>query len=350
MKTPDLPKTPRTPGHAHSHGKKGLSNYSSADAEDLKDAKGVKDLAMFAKDLSAFNRKLLFGKPLSRLPITSLPHPTEKDQTIDVPEFMHNMIMYIRDKGLMKKQGVFRLSGGKIQMDEFRRTFEMGHEKELSERLDKLDPNTVTDLFKYFWRELPETLFPPALFWDLVNAWKENPRNYDKIREIRDHKLPDSRKWVAWYLFDFLCEVATYQKDNMMTPSNIAIVFAPNIIKARPETIQTILETTQAVIELTKFMIEDLFKAYIQRHPECRARLGLQDDEVEDSVIVQTKEADDILQHEPEIFSEDELDHHDDGPPSPMATSGDMKDTASGDMMDSTTGDMKDSTMFPSEE
>eukprot|EP00475_Leptophrys_vorax_P040010 TRINITY_DN7353_c0_g1_i3.p1 TRINITY_DN7353_c0_g1~~TRINITY_DN7353_c0_g1_i3.p1 ORF type:complete len:449 (-),score=108.68 TRINITY_DN7353_c0_g1_i3:145-1491(-) len=294
--------------------RKGVGSYVSADltsANELKEAKGVKDLAAFAKDISTIgNRKLLYGKPLSRLPIVSLPHPFEKDKTIAVPEYMHSMICLIRERELIKRTGIFRLSGSKVELDEFKKTFEMGMEASIGEMMKKFDPNTITDLFKYFWRELPDPLFPPTLFWDLVNAWKESPPNYEKLREIRDRGLPESRRWVAWYLLDFLAEVSTYQRENMMTPSNVAIVFAPNIIKARPETIQIIMETTQPVIELTSFFVEDALKSYIQRHPECRSRLGLeQEDEVEASVMIQTKEADQILEHEPDnAFSDDEFD------------------------------------------
>eukprot|EP00475_Leptophrys_vorax_P040009 TRINITY_DN7353_c0_g1_i2.p1 TRINITY_DN7353_c0_g1~~TRINITY_DN7353_c0_g1_i2.p1 ORF type:complete len:433 (-),score=119.56 TRINITY_DN7353_c0_g1_i2:145-1443(-) len=314
---PDSPKSPKTDSGTPVGGgkhKKGIGSYVSADltsANELKEAKGVKDLAAFAKDISTIgNRKLLYGKPLSRLPIVSLPHPFEKDKTIAVPEYMHSMICLIRERELIKRTGIFRLSGSKVELDEFKKTFEMGMEASIGEMMKKFDPNTITDLFKYFWRELPDPLFPPTLFWDLVNAWKESPPNYEKLREIRDRGLPESRRWVAWYLLDFLAEVSTYQRENMMTPSNVAIVFAPNIIKARPETIQIIMETTQPVIELTSFFVEDALKSYIQRHPECRSRLGLeQEDEVEASVMIQTKEADQILEHEPDnAFSDDEFD------------------------------------------
>jgi hypothetical protein len=309
------PEAAKSPKHGDKAKHKKTGSHTALDAEqlsELKEAKGVKDLASFAKDISTIgNRKLLYGKTLSRLPIVSVPHPYEKDKTVAIPEFMQVMMTYIRQK-LIRKPGIFRLSGSKVEVDEFKKNFEMGQEKALPDMLCKLDPNTVTDLFKYFWREQPESLFPPNVFWDLVNAWQEQPMpNYEKIRDIRD-ELSESRRWIAWYLLDFLAEVSSYQQENMMTPSNIAIVFAPNIIKARPETIEIIMKTTQAVIELASFLVEDALKGLVQRNPEARKRLGIEEEqEVEASVMVQTKGADEILQHEPDVFSEDEMDRHD---------------------------------------
>lgn len=44
--------------------------------------------------------------------------------------------------------------------------------------------------------------------------------------------MPDFSKGIIRYLFAFLYEVASFSKDNKMTASNLAIVFAPNILRS----------------------------------------------------------------------------------------------------------------------
>ena len=61
-------------------------------------------------------------------------------------------------------QGIFRVSGSQVEINNFREAFERG-EDPLADVTDASDINSVAGVFKLYLRELREPLFP-ILFFD----------------------------------------------------------------------------------------------------------------------------------------------------------------------------------------
>lgn len=68
--------------------------------------------------------------------------------------------------------------------------------------------------------------------------------------------LPPANKRLLRFLLEFLQKVVAHCETNKMTVNNLAIVFAPNLLSAKGETLEIIARDTGAVNILTRFMIE----------------------------------------------------------------------------------------------
>lgn len=60
-------------------------------------------------------------------------------------------------------QGIFRVSGSQVEINNFREAFERG-EDPLADTTDASDINSVAGVLKLFLRELREPLFPIVYF------------------------------------------------------------------------------------------------------------------------------------------------------------------------------------------
>ena len=69
-------------------------------------------------------------------------------------------------------QGVFRVSGAQVDINQFKATFESG-EDALADVVDASDINSVAGVLKLYFRELREPLFPLHLFDALVECTRK---------------------------------------------------------------------------------------------------------------------------------------------------------------------------------
>lgn len=74
--------------------------------------------------------------------------------------------------------------------------------------------------------------------------------------------LPPVNYAVLRYLCSFIRELLTNQKVTMMTPENLAIVFCPNLLRAREETIELVLADSPYAkgLFITLFTVEEIFE------------------------------------------------------------------------------------------
>lgn len=67
---------------------------------------------------------------------------------------------------------------------------------------------------------------------------------FDKAMEVVN-KLPEINRRVVMYVVAFLQQVARDQEINKMSPSNLAMVFAPNFLRCKSNDPQIIFENTK---------------------------------------------------------------------------------------------------------
>ena len=70
------------------------------------------------------------------------------------------------------------------------------------------------------------------------------------------NELPPSNRAIVAFLMRFLARVAQYSEVNKMSASNLGIVFAPNILRTRVETYETVARDTPLTIGVIKSLIE----------------------------------------------------------------------------------------------
>ncbi|XP_064633392.1 SLIT-ROBO Rho GTPase-activating protein 1-like isoform X4 [Lineus longissimus] len=153
----------------------------------------------------------------------------------EIPLVIQSCIRIINLFGL-HHQGIFRISGAQVEINEFKGMFEKGDDP-LLEVADAKDINSVAGVLKSYFRELQEPLFPPHLFDEFIAVGRcynvselESRQEWlDRVKELIQ-TLPRSIVIVMRYLFAFLSHLSEYSDENMMDPYNLAICFGPTLL------------------------------------------------------------------------------------------------------------------------
>ncbi|KAK5639424.1 hypothetical protein RI129_011916 [Pyrocoelia pectoralis] len=194
----------------------------------------------------------------------------------EIPLIVKSSIRVINLYGL-HHQGIFRVSGSQVEINNFREWFERG-EDPLADMTDASDINSVAGVLKLYLRELREPLFPIIYFEHFMElAQLESRRDFIlKMRELVQ-SLPRPIMVVMRYLFAFLNHLSEFSDENMMDPYNLAICFGPTLVPVPDDKDQ--VQYQNQVNELIKniIMFNDeifpndggiIYEKYISPEPE----------------------------------------------------------------------------------
>uniref|UniRef100_A0A8C8JRP8 SLIT-ROBO Rho GTPase activating protein 1a n=1 Tax=Oncorhynchus tshawytscha TaxID=74940 RepID=A0A8C8JRP8_ONCTS len=131
----------------------------------------------------------------------------------------------------LQHQGIFRVSGSQMEINDIKNSFERGKDP-LTDEENNHDINSVAGVLKLYFRGLEKSLLPKERFNDLLSCVRiENL--YERslyIRKILLTAVPRSILIVMRYLFAFLNHLSQYSDENMMDPYNLAICFGPTLM------------------------------------------------------------------------------------------------------------------------
>ncbi|RZF41497.1 hypothetical protein LSTR_LSTR000211 [Laodelphax striatellus] len=196
----------------------------------------------------------------------------------EIPLIIKSCIRVINLYGL-HHQGIFRVSGSQVEINNFREAFERG-EDPLADVTDASDINSVAGVLKLYLRELREPLFPIIYFEQFMELAQLESKNEFVIR-MKDlvQSLPRCVVIVMRYLFAFLNHLSEYSDENMMDPYNLAICFGPTLVPVPEDKDQ--VQFQNQVNELIKniilfndeiFPLNDfggtVYEKYISREPD----------------------------------------------------------------------------------
>jgi len=125
--------------------------------------------------------------------------------------------------------------------------------------LDKIhDPHTVAGVLKIFFRESKD----PLLTFELYDCWVAAVATQtlkDRIKSVRQviDMMPAINKVILIRLMSLLAMVAKHERDNKMSVNNIAIVFAPTLLRPPGDQIDIAIQDSSYANHLIKFMIEE---------------------------------------------------------------------------------------------
>ncbi|XP_064487016.1 SLIT-ROBO Rho GTPase-activating protein 1-like isoform X2 [Ornithodoros turicata] len=147
----------------------------------------------------------------------------------EVPLIIRSCIRVINLYGL-HHQGVFRVSGSQVEINNFKDAFERG-EDPLADVSDASDINSVAGVLKLYLRELREPLFP-IFYFDQLMEISQLESKKEFISKVRDvvRSFPRPVFVVLRYLFAFLNHLSEFSDENMMDPYNLAICFGPTLV------------------------------------------------------------------------------------------------------------------------
>jgi len=224
----------------------------------------------------------LFGGPLSAVLASNPPRPDSSNRSL--PYICTCCMSFLRAHAL-REPGLFRVAGNKEQIDALRIAFEQqfqnAHkaqqaadaagegEGDAAQRSQPSTPilNEVHDasgVFKLYFRLLPEPLIPFDLYDRFIKVGHN--KGDDRVDQLKElvQLLPKDNFALLDALCEFLMEVSTYSNENKMTPDNLAIVFAPNLVRPRVETPSSMITDMPASIAVISQLIQHhpaIFKA-----------------------------------------------------------------------------------------
>ncbi|XP_026675127.1 uncharacterized protein LOC108631901 [Ceratina calcarata] len=155
-----------------------------------------------------------------------------------VPGVVRQCIRHLENTGL-RTLGIFRVSPSKKRVKKLREDFDCGRETKIGP--DQC-PHDVAALLKEFFRDLPDPLLCRDLYQAFVHTQKiRNRRLQQEALQHLIQLLPTPNRETLWALLNFLSVVAMNSDDqktetgewmpgNKMDTTNLATVFAPNIL------------------------------------------------------------------------------------------------------------------------
>jgi len=159
---------------------------------------------------------------------------------VTIPLIIEKCIKYL-ENGYMDTEGLFRISGNADDISDAKRSFDTGKEVNFNE---EKNPHNVASLLKLYLREIPEPLFTYERYDDFIKASASSHGLKDRLAGLRKLtlELPPFNKTVLEYLVRFLHQLSKRWKINKMTPSNLAIVFAPNLLYPKEREMMKLME------------------------------------------------------------------------------------------------------------
>jgi len=158
------------------------------------------------------------------------PRPTrvhsDKQEGV-IPVVIISSVEYLQKHGL-REPGIFRESASASALENFKNRFAAGEVVDLS---NWKDPHVIAGLLKVYFRELPESIFPPDTNDGFIEAFAlSGTERVHKIKETLHLLSPDGLATVT-YLFRFLSLVCQNSEVNLMSSDNMAICWAPTLFR-----------------------------------------------------------------------------------------------------------------------
>uniref|UniRef100_A0A8D3BSR8 Oligophrenin-1 n=1 Tax=Scophthalmus maximus TaxID=52904 RepID=A0A8D3BSR8_SCOMX len=162
-------------------------------------------------------------------------------------KFVRKCINYIESKGVTQ-EGVYRTVGSNIQVQKLLNAFfDPTNPGDVDLHSSDWDIKTITSALKFYLRSLSEPLMTYSLHRDLMCAAKSDNLDF--------RLMPTG-----------LCGRLLHSDENRMTPSNMAVIFGPTLLRAKEETVAAMLDIKFQNI-VVEILIED-YKKIFSNMPE----------------------------------------------------------------------------------
>ncbi|XP_066564343.1 rho GTPase-activating protein 32 isoform X3 [Amia ocellicauda] len=150
----------------------------------------------------------------------------------DVPQVLKSCTEFIEKHGVV--DGIYRLSGIASNIQKLRHEFDSEQIPDLTKDVYIQDIHCVGSLCKLYFRELPNPLLTYQLyekFSDAVSAATDEERLI-KIHDVIQ-QLPPPHYRTLEFLMRHLSHLAAYSYITNMHSKNLAIVWAPNLLRSK---------------------------------------------------------------------------------------------------------------------
>lgn len=153
-----------------------------------------------------------------------------KENDNSIPKEIKLCVDFLEKEG-QETKGIFRLSSASTEVDKLMNNFAEG---KISTQQDLQEYNVlvVANFLKSFLRSLSSPILPKTFNSACKSVNKSDEK--EAVRQINKimSQLPSANRITLHYILKFLSELTKKSEMNLMTPQNLAIVFAPCIIKS----------------------------------------------------------------------------------------------------------------------
>ncbi|XP_044076667.1 LOW QUALITY PROTEIN: uncharacterized protein si:dkeyp-68b7.12 [Siniperca chuatsi] len=169
------------------------------------------------------NKEKVFGCDL-------LEHLNASSQ--EIPLVLRCCSEFVEKHGIV--DGIYRLSGVSSNIQKLRGEFESDGSPDLNKDLYLQDIHCVSSLCKAYFRELPNPLLTYQLYDKFAEAVAIQLEE-DRLVKIRDvlKELPTPHYRTLEFLMRHLVRMASYCTETNMHSRNLAIVWAPNLLRSK---------------------------------------------------------------------------------------------------------------------
>ncbi|KAF3937454.1 hypothetical protein ABW19_dt0209510 [Dactylella cylindrospora] len=170
-----------------------------------------------------------------------------------IPLIITKCLEEVESRGL-DYEGIYRKGGGASQVRMIQESFERGEEIDLED--PSVDITAVTSVLKQYFRKLPTPLITFQIYERMVDSVKitDIEKRKDMVKTLIN-ELPSLNRDILFFIINHLTKVAMFQHENLMNARNLAVVFAPSLM--RDQTGEFELRDTHAKNEAIQFIIEN---------------------------------------------------------------------------------------------
>jgi hypothetical protein len=220
-------------------------------------------------------KSLPVGTTLSDKTVVITPHKLKRIFGIDYgdvmetenrkcPKLVIDLIVHLKKCDCQNVEGIFRISGSQEEMDEIISRLE--HSEKVNFNKIK-DIHNISGLLKYYFRSMPSPLLTFNLFDSFIKIPTLEEKD-EKLMYIRDtiNLLSASRRFCFGLILELCFIISQNSRTNMMTPTNLSVVFGVNLLKLKNDSPMGYTKTSNLVTRT----FEDL----IQYFPEYKDIFG----------------------------------------------------------------------------
>uniref|UniRef100_A0A9L0TB73 Oligophrenin 1 n=1 Tax=Equus caballus TaxID=9796 RepID=A0A9L0TB73_HORSE len=214
--------------------------------------------------LSEANRRLWMEAMDGKEPIYHSPITKQEEMELNEVgfKFVRKCINVIESKGI-KTEGLYRTVGSNIQVQKLLNAFfDPKCPGDVDFHDSDWDIKTITSSLKFYLRNLSEPVMTYRLHKELVSAAKSDNLDY-RLGAIHSlvYKLPEKNREMLELLIRHLVNVCEYSKENLMTPSNMGVIFGPTLMRAQEDTVAAMMNIKFQNI-VVEILIEHFVKIY----------------------------------------------------------------------------------------
>uniref|UniRef100_UPI0037E750A4 rho GTPase-activating protein 42 n=1 Tax=Semicossyphus pulcher TaxID=241346 RepID=UPI0037E750A4 len=223
---------------------------------------------MTLQALSESNRRLWLEAMDGKEPIYNLPAILSKKEETFLNEagfnFVRKCIDLVEMRGI-NTMGLYRIGGVNSKVQKLMTTvFSSKAPVHMDLDPETWDNKTITSGLKNYLRCLSEPLMTFKLHKDFIMAVKSDDQNY-RVCAVHAlvHKLPERHKEMLELLIKHLVTVSTQSQSNLMTVSNLGVIFGPTLMRSQEETVAAMMNIKFQNI-VVEILIENFNKIFHQ--------------------------------------------------------------------------------------